>query len=134
MAAKAMTSSDEEYFINKQNAINIEAESYLRSYHSYEPINKLKNAVIFTEDDIIEFLSKNTTNEKSVLMLRNVTPYLPISKQENLFNTVKTFLTKGSLLVIGNFDAEAKFKTILDKDVFNRENFIKIGKNIYKRI
>lgn len=131
---KAITSTNEEYFINPQGPINIKKEICIDKYSSYEPSNKLKGAVVFVEDDIINYLSKNSRKEKSVLMMRNVVPYLAINQQDTLYSLVKKFLTKGSLLIIGSYDAETRFKAILNKNVLNKEDFIKVGKNIYKRI
>ena len=123
-----------EYFINEGTALNIPNETCYSLYKSFEPINELKDIVNFEQNDILRTIRKIKDDGNTVLMLRNVMPYIAAKRHEEIFYTIKKVLRKGSILAIGDYDTYTKFKNLLDNNTFCKKNFELISKNIYRRL
>ncbi len=85
---------------------------------SYKPIQELKNNIHFKRGDILSELSKIKDNGNSVVMCRNVFPYLSDDYIETILNTAEHILKPGSLFIIGDFDRRKDIGAKLLKKAF----------------
>ena len=123
-----------EYFINEDDAIDIPNEMYYKLYRSYEPIDRIKKPVTFEQNDVIRTIRKIKDDGNTVLMLRNIMPYIATKRHEEIFYTIKKVLKKGSLLVVGNYDTYTKFEQLLEHHTYCKHDFAVVGKRIFKRL
>ena len=80
---------------------NLSAEN--DRYSIYKINDILKECIIFSTGDLIED-AKSLDFDNSILMFRNVWPYLDAQEQIKLIKTLSNKFNKSSSLVIGNYD------------------------------
>ena len=101
-------------------------------YESYEIKELLKNKVNFSNSDIYTELTKIKDSGNTVVMCRNVMPYLAPKHVTEILNLLKRVLKSGSLFVTGNFDEKVRFgNKLLNNGFFipNQENL-----RVYQRL
>ncbi len=100
-----------DYFIDKGKPINISNNKNFAGYfyNSYKPINKLKNAVIFNQSDLLNEIKLIKDDGNSVIMARNVALYLKNDYIEEIAKTAGKILKKGSLFITGECDAQKSY-------------------------
>ena len=112
------------YFKNRgepliiQNDLNTN-EKVLGLY-SYEPVDELKQAVEFKQSDILSELNKIKDDGNSVVMCRNVMPYLSDEYINKIVNTSSKVLKDGSLFITGDYDYQRKIDEKLLTNGFYR--------------
>ena len=94
-----------------------------------KPIKELRNKVEFKVADLLSEIKKIKDNSNTIILCRNVSPYLPETYVEELVKTASEVLKKDSLLIIGSFDSMSDIKYRL---LYN--NFVEIKKNILKKV
>ncbi len=111
-----------EYFKCCGNALKIENDLHDAELVSkaYEPIPILKNAVKFEQDDILHKISSIKDEGNSVILCRNVTPYLGQSYVKAIVKKVNQILQKGSLFIIGEFDCCTGIDELLKQTKFKQ--------------
>ena len=75
---------------------------------SYKVADIVRDAVKFKQSDILEELNNIKDEGNSIVMCRNVFPYLNKEYTEKIINTAKNKLKEGSLFIIGDFDLTVK--------------------------
>lgn len=100
----------DKYFKNPRSIVMLDGDVISESdtMLSYQPIYKLAYAVKFHQSDILTELNKIQDDGNSVVMCRNVFPYLSDAYTDEVVQTAKNKLKKGSLLIIGDYDAYSK--------------------------
>ena len=100
----------DKYFKNPRATVMLEGDviSDSDTMLSYQPIYKLACAVKFHQSDILTELNKIQDDGNSVVMCRNVFPYLSEAYTDEIVQTAKNKLKKGSLFVTGDYDAYSK--------------------------
>lgn len=131
---KKVLKNKKEYFINEDEAIDIPNEIYHKLYRSYEPIDRIKKTVTFEQNDVIRTIRKIKDEGNTVLMIRNIMPYIATKRHEEIFYTIKKILKQGSFLVLGDYDSYTKFKELLEHHTFCKKNFVETAKNVYKKL
>ena len=88
---------------------------------SYTVVPEIKNKVEFKQSDILTELKNLKDEGNSVVLCRNVFPYLSYKYVDEVIKTAKEKLNSGSLFVIGNFDRESRYidQKLLDNGFFN---------------
>lgn len=71
---------------------------------SYQVEQKLTDAVKFKKSDILTELKNLEDNGNSIILCRNVFPYLSSKYTDKVIETAQKRLKKGSLFVIGDYD------------------------------
>ena len=71
---------------------------------SYKVADIVRNSVKFKQSDILTELNNIKDDGNSIVMCRNVFPYLNKEYTEKIINTAKHNLKEGSLFIIGDFD------------------------------
>ena len=96
----------EKYFENRSASIMINGDdiSETDTISSYQPIKELRDSVIFKHSDILTELNNLKDDGNSVILCRNVFPYLGESYKNEIVNSAKQNLKSGSLFVIGDYD------------------------------
>lgn len=108
-----------DFFKKEAKALKINNDTLIYT-RSYEPIKELKNAVRFHRSDILTELKTIEDKGNTVILCRNVFPYLNSEYTENVINTLNKKLDSGSLFVTGNYDEVVDIsQKILEKDFFN---------------
>lgn len=121
------------YFINpflpKQYS-NDEMYLYINSA-SYEPTKELRSCVEFNQSDILTELKKIKDDGNSVVMCRNVMPYLSPEYVDEIVQTAKENLKEGSLFITGDYDHRCDIEEKLFNNGFYRP-FIN-NNNLFER-
>ena len=104
---------------------------------SYMLIDELRDAIQYKRSDILTEIKNIKDDGNSVVMCRNVFPYLSSDYADKVIETAKQKLKSGSLFIIGDFDGKANieqkllangfFQPLLNNKVIN-------GNNIFQRI
>lgn len=88
--------------------------------HSYKIAPSLKNSVEFKQSDILTELKKLNDEGNSVIMCRNVFPYLSYGYVDEVLRTAKSKIKSGSLFVIGDYDKSRNIgEKLLSEGFFN---------------
>jgi chemotaxis methyl-accepting protein methylase len=118
------------YFKPTKNTFTIanNEETRFKNYSGYKPIPKLRNAVEFKQGDILDVMKKIDKSEMSVVMCRNVMPYLSQNYVQEIVKNADEKLKKGSLFIIGDFD----YVTGIENLLLN-SNFEKVQHNVYRK-
>ena len=122
------------YFENKNKPIKIERDSNCDKtvgLYSYEPISELKQAVEFKQSDILSELKNINDSGNSVVMCRNVMPYLNDNYVEKVIKAASDVLKDGSLFVIGDYDSCKNIDEQLLKNGFYRP--LIENRNVYQK-
>ena len=122
-ASKLYNINLEDYFKKiSDNPVTIENDnlSDLPRIALYEPIEELKNNVLFKHSDILTELKNIKDEGNSVVMCRNVLPYLSMDYVTQLVKTAKENLKDGSLFIIGDYDRRSNIEELLEKNGFFR--------------
>ena len=111
------------YFVNPKRPLKIKND--MTSYNnvglfSYEPIQELKQTVEFKKSDILTELNKIKDNGNSVVMCRNVMPYLKEDYIDEIVSVASKVLKDGSFFVTGDYDSTKKIGERLEKSGFYR--------------
>lgn len=75
---------------------------------SYEPVKELKDGIIIKRSDILTELLNIKDEGNSVVMCRNVFPYLSYKYTDAVIEAAKKNLKNGSLFIIGNYDTSVR--------------------------
>lgn len=86
----------------------------------YEPIDELKENVQFKNSDILTELRNIKDEGNSVVMCRNVMPYLSKDYMLQVVKAAKENLKKGSLFIIGDYDRKSNIEELLERNGFFR--------------
>ena len=128
--AKLRKITQKKYFIDKSNCTKVEGESvHSQKMHSYSPINQLKDNIHFELGDIKKVLENINDNGNSVILCRNVFPYLSNYDHAYILNQLKKNLKKGSIFVIGQYDSH----TLIDRKLLDF-GFKEIRTFIFKKL
>ena len=126
------------YFCNQKETVNIKQNivSDIDKAFSYSPVKELREAVLFKCSDILTELKNIKDSGNSIIFCRNVFPYLSNRYADAIVETARDKLQKGSLFIIGDYDAYADIDNKLDKNGFFQPSinsrFLQ-GNNIYQR-
>ena len=105
---------------------------------SYHPIPELANAVNFHRSDILTEINKLEDEGNSVVMCRNVFPYLNETYIDAVLKSAQNKLKKGSLFIIGDYDAHANIDSKILEYGFNQPLSLKSKfincENIFVRV
>ena len=89
----------------------------------------MRYAVNFEDADILTKLSELKDDGDSVILCRNVTPYLTAEYLGKVADALNKKLKKGSLLVLGDFDRNSNIREMI------KDNFEDVYENnIYRKI
>ena len=110
MAARRYGIDLTKYFKDKEVSIVTKGDdiSETDTISSYTPIKQLRDSVIFNRSDILSELKKLNDNGNSIILCRNVFPYLNSDYQNEVVQCAKDKLKSGSIFVIGNYDSIAE--------------------------
>ena len=134
----ANSKSHKDYFTHKGNAVSIDGEAFTDIYensknipckNSYKPTKKLRKNVRFKQEDIIETLNKIKDKGNSIILCRNVFPYLPPEDHLKIYELITEKLKSGSLFIVGQYDFKTLFYQKMEKNGFKQ-----LGKFIFKKI
>ena len=118
-----------DYFESPSFPVEIGGEQDIRSFSSYQPNAYLRYAVNFEDADILTKLSELKDDGDSVILCRNVTPYLTAEYLGKVADALNKKLKKGSLLVLGDFDRNSNIREMI------KDNFEDVYENnIYRKI
>ena len=108
---------------------------------SYKVKQELLNSIEFKNSDILTELKNLKDEGNSVILCRNVFPYLKPSYVDKVILTAQEMLKVGSLFIIGHYDEYAKIEEKLlnngfFKPIINCQNIFMRGDvtNLYKRL
>ena len=95
------------YFDNRSVSIMINGDdiSETDTIFSYQPIKKLTDSVKFKHSDILTELNNLKDEGNSVILCRNVFPYIGENYKNEIVNSAKQNLKPGSLFIIGEYDS-----------------------------
>jgi len=127
----SLTHNHTYYFTNPQKPLIIRDDVGIINKLSYEPTLVLKNKIIFMQNDILNIVSNIKDNGNSIILCRNVAPYLSKGYQENLIKMLENNLKKGSLFIIGGYD---NISDVLYNLINFSEHFKQVQKFVYKKI
>lgn len=131
------------YLKDKKASVIIEGDSlsetdYIYSYKISDEISKMVN---FKVSDILTELENIKDEGNSVVMCRNVFPYLKQNYIDKIIDTARKVLKPDSLFIIGNFDETRKLsQKLIDKGFYyplvNQTNIFTLGNktNAYSRL
>ena len=100
------------YLINKGVSVMINGDTISESdtISSYELIDELKNAVQYKRSDILTEINNIEDDGNSVVMCRNVFPYLSCDYTDKIIEAAKLKLKPGSLFIIGDYDGKVNME------------------------
>ena len=103
--------SGREYFIDNQKPIMIKNNKTPTGYfyQSYKPIEKLKNAVIFEQADLMKKIKLIRDEGNSLILMRNVALYLKSGAIKEIAKIAGEVLKKGSLFAAGEYDLQRSY-------------------------
>jgi len=110
------------YFEEKGVSLEIIGDNISDMDHisSYKPIKSLKDSVEFKQSDILTELKNIKDDGNSVIMIRNVFPYLNKEYTDEVITQANKSLKKGSLFVIGDYDEKKNIgENLLKNGFFN---------------
>lgn len=108
------------FFTNKQDKIKIANNEDMFCGNSFSLKNELKNSVDFKQSDILTELENLEDKGNSIIMCRNVFPYLNDNYIQKIIDTANSKLKSGSLFLIGSFDNNINIKhRFLSRDFFS---------------
>ena len=113
LLAERMYNCDIEKYFNKPSAsiiIKGDEISETDTISSYQVEQKLRNAVKFKKSDILTELNNLKDNGNSVILCRNVFPYLSQKYTDKVIETAQKKLKKGSLFIIGDYDGKVSME------------------------
>ncbi len=121
-----------DFFKQQSDALVIDNDKLgINPTHSYEPISELKKSVKFHVGDMLGELNNLKDEGNSVIMCRNVFPYLSKTYSDNILQTLDNKLKSGSIVVTGSFDERAD---IINRMLsFNFFNPINGSPNIFQK-
>ena len=112
------------YFINPDLLIRIKNDNYdEHQLMSYEPIDELKENILFKKSDILTELSQIKDEGNSIIFCRNVFPYLNEDYIDKVVKTASDRLKSGSLFIIGEFDSRVQMASRLQENGFFNPEF-----------
>lgn len=118
------------YFFNKQERIIIPNEQRnFQEEFSYSLADVLKNNVQFVQGDILETIKNIKDEGNTVILCRNVFPYLSVEYHYQVIEKLLENLKPGSFFIIGQYDLQAIFHQKLEKFGFE-----KVRQFVYKRV
>ena len=103
---------------------------------SYELKDNVKKAVKFKISDILKELNNIKDDGNTIVMCRNVFPYLNAEYTEKVLDAAKNKLKHGSLFIIGDYDLMAKIDYMMPENGFFKPFYngsIIEGNTIYQR-
>lgn len=112
----------------KTSEIANNEETRFKEYFGYKPIPKLRNAVEFERGDILDVMKRINKSEPSIVMCRNVMPYLSANYVQEIVKNANKNLKTGSLFIIGDFDHITGIENMLLSS-----NFEKVQHNVYRK-
>ena len=129
----------EKYFDNRSVSMMIDGDdiSETDTIFSYQPIKELKDSAIFKHSDILTELNSLKDSGNSVILCRNVFPYIEESHKNEIVNSAKQNLKQGSLFVIGDYDGFTDVEQRLLANGFVQPLFdsrVEYSNNIFMRI
>ena len=92
------------YFKDKAMPILVENNTLVQNTYSYRVADNLRDKVSFQKFDVSDRVNCISDNGNTVLLCRNIFPYLGEFRSVCLIDTIGEKLKKDSLLVIGAFD------------------------------
>lgn len=93
------------YFTKESKALEIADDKLeINPIHSHRPIKTLKDCVKFHIGDILGEISRINDDGNSVIMCRNVFPYLSEKYTDDVVAAAKNHLKNGSIFITGSFD------------------------------
>lgn len=117
------------YFALSRKRLEIENDSRVPGIHSYKISKFLKDAVNFEQADLMEKLKNIKDNSNTVVMCKNVTPYLSSQEVLDVALNASKNLQKGSLFVIGKYDANTDIANYL-----KNLGFQSVMKNVFQKV
>ena len=98
------------YLKNKSVAQTIKGDYFSETDYisSYNIVPDIKNAINYKCSDMLTELKKIKDIGNSIVMCRNVFPYLSYDYQKKVIECASENLKSGSLLIIGNYDKEVR--------------------------
>ena len=120
MAEKNYDINIEKYFKNKSVSvmINNDITSESDTISSFEPIKELQDAVKYKNIDILTALNELEDDGNTVILCRNVFPYLSINYTDKVIQSARNKLKDGSLFIIGDYDGYTDIEEKLAKNGF----------------
>lgn len=107
------------YITESEEKISYENDKIAFQTDTYKLKPELKNKVKFSHADIIERLKTIDDDSNTVILCRNVLPYLMShDKVIEIAKLAGEKLKKGSLFVIGDFDSKTGIRTYLEHNGF----------------
>ena len=109
---RAYNRSINKYFYNPSVSVMIKGDdiSETDTISSYQPVQKLKDSVKFKHSDILTELNNLKDSGNSVVMCRNVFPYLNSKYTDLIINSARQNLKQGSLFIIGDYDENVNIR------------------------
>lgn len=127
--AKQEAKSGKEYFINKEEKVHINNDLLDKDlYKSYEVIPELREKVKFQKGDLLKEMEELKDDGNSVIMCRNVMPYLHPAQVSKIAYYANENLKPNSLFVIGDFDRN----TDIEKYLYYY-GFSQVQPNVFKK-
>lgn len=126
-----MTGNIDKYFTKVSDKKIPEAGLLSKSFNmsTYSPTEELSKTVEFKQSTIEKELENLKDTGNSVILCRNVFPYLNNKETKNVLDLLHTKLAKGSVLAIGNYDSEYGINGLLKPDKFKN-----IMPNVYEKM
>ncbi|MBR3890348.1 hypothetical protein IKJ53_07520 [bacterium] len=113
--------SNKEYFTLSQDNLKIDNDfNEPENYKSYEVSPELKESINFKIGNLLEEVKNLKDDGNTVVMCRNVTPYLREEEVSTLAYNLNKNLKEGSLCAIGNFDNFSNITNYLKYYGFNQ--------------
>ncbi|MCQ2753426.1 MAG: hypothetical protein MJ231_00070 [bacterium] len=127
---KLITPYWEKYFYKPSTQVNINGDLCTKNSVSYSITPKMQSVVDFKQGDILSIIRNIEDSGNTVLLCRNLFPYMTDSYQKNVLNIVIRKLKQGSIIALGNFDKDTYFKKALDK----LDCFKEVKRNVYRKM
>lgn len=109
------------FFKNKSEPIEIANDKLgIKPIHSYRPVKELRKNVMFRVNDILSEIENIKDESNTVVMCRNVFPYLNEEYTDNVILSVSNKLKTGSIFVTGDYDEKVNIsQKLLNNGFFN---------------
>ena len=117
------------YFSDRCPPLEIENNVTYGGVYSYKVSNQITQNVHFEQADMLDQIKKLDDDSNTVLLCKNVVPYLGKRKLLTLIHLMQEKLKPGSLVVFGEFDFNER---MLDTILFTMD-FERISHLIYKK-
>ena len=120
------------FFTDKSEPIEISNDKLgIKPIHSYKPVKELRKNVIFRVNDILSEIENIKDEGNTVILCRNVFPYLNEEYIDNVILSAENKLKTGSIFVTGDYDEKVNISQKLFRNGFF--NPIKGENNIFQR-